>query len=171
VRATAARRRKGIPAEDREGELRLQAFGVTEPRPAPTLPRFRTTATKKDGRYVINGQKSDFARRALDLMLLSRSPRRARSAEEDRRPVGVIVDMKAAPRARLTIRPIRTMINHADHRDFHRQPGSARENLVGEEGKASATSSTGMNAERVLIGAECIGDAKWFLAKASRLRQ
>jgi len=150
------------------GELRLQAFGVTEPTVGSDTTSIQTFAERVDGGYFVRGQKI-WTSRALysDLMLLL-----ARTAPRDeaRRTEGMsvfIVDMKAALGRGLTIRPIRTMINHATTEVFFENLEIPAENLVGEEGKGFRYIIDGMNAERILIGAECIGDARWFLAKAT----
>jgi len=150
------------------GELRLQAFGVTEPSAGTDTSSIRTTAVKKGDRWQVNGQKVWTSRAEhSDLMLLL-----ARTAprHEARRTEGMsvfIVEMKAALGRGLTIRPIRTMINHATTEVFLENLEIPAENLVGEEGKGFRYIIDGMNAERILIGAECIGDARWFLAKAT----
>jgi acyl-CoA dehydrogenase len=160
-------KRKYLPAIAK-GELRLQAFGVTEPTAGTDTSSIRTTAARKDGRWVVNGQKVWTSRAEhSDLMLLL-----ARTAPRDeaRRTDGMsvfIVDMKAALGRGLAIRPIRTMINHATTEVFFDNLEIPEENLVGEEGKGFRYIIDGMNAERILIGAECIGDARWFLAKAT----
>jgi alkylation response protein AidB-like acyl-CoA dehydrogenase len=150
------------------GELRLQAFGVTEPTAGTDTSSIRTAAVKKGDRWIVNGQKVWTSRAEhSDLMLLL-----ARTAPRDeaKRTEGMsvfIVDMKAALGRGLTIRPIRTMINHATTEVFFENLEIPAENLVGEEGKGFRYIIDGMNAERILIGAECIGDARWFLAKAT----
>jgi hypothetical protein len=150
------------------GELRLQAFGVTEPSAGTDTSSIRTTAAKKGDRWVVNGQKVWTSRAEhSDLMLLLA---RTAARDEARRTEGMsvfIVDMKAALGRGLTIRPIRTMINHATTEVFFEDLEIPAENLVGEEGRGFRYIIDGMNAERILIGAECIGDARWFLAKAT----
>jgi alkylation response protein AidB-like acyl-CoA dehydrogenase len=151
-----------------KGELRLQAFGVTEPSAGTDTSSIRTAAVKKESRWIVNGQKVWTSRAEhSDLMLLlaRTSPR-----DEAKRTEGMsvfIVDMKAALGRGLTIRPIRTMINHATTEVFFENLEIPAENLVGEEGKGFRYIIDGMNAERILIGAECIGDARWFVAKAT----
>jgi acyl-CoA dehydrogenase len=162
-----AQKKKILP-KIASGELRLQAFGVTEPTAGTDTSSIRTTAAKKGDRWVVNGQKVWTSRAEhSDLMLLL-----ARTAPRDeaRRTEGMsvfIVDMKSALGKGLTIRPIRTMINHATTEVFFENLEIPAENLVGEEGKGFRYIIDGMNAERILIGAECIGDARWFLAKAT----
>jgi acyl-CoA dehydrogenase len=163
----AAQKKKYLP-KIATGELRLQAFGVTEPSAGTDTSSIRTTAVKKSDRWIVNGQKVWTSRAEhSDLMLLL-----ARTAPRDevKRTEGMsvfIVDMKAALGRGLTIRPIRTMINHATTEVFFENLEIPAENLVGEEGKGFRYIIDGMNAERILIGAECIGDARWFLARAT----
>ena len=152
------------------GELRLQAFGVTEPTSGTDTLALRTTA-KREGNdhYIVNGQKIWTSRAEhSDLMLLL-----ARTTPRDqvkKRTDGLsvfLVDMRLAQSANMNISPIRTMMNHATTQVFFddlRVPG---ENLVGKEGKGFRYILAGMNAERILIAAECVGDAKWFIAKAT----
>jgi len=151
------------------GELRLQAFGVTEPTSGTDTLALRTSAVR-DGNdsYVINGQKIWTSRAEhSDLMLLL-----ARTTPRDqvkKRTEGLsvfIVDMHAGGNA-LKINPIRTMMNHATTEVFFDDLRVPAENLIGEEGQGFRYILSGMNAERILIGAECIGDAKWFIEKAS----
>jgi len=162
-----AQKRKYLP-KIATGELRLQAFGVTEPSAGTDTSSIRTSAARKGDRWVVNGQKVWTSRAEhSDLMLLL-----ARTAPRDaaKRTEGMsvfLVEMKAALNKGLSIRPIRTMINHATTEVFFENLEIPAENLVGEEGKGFRYIIDGMNAERILIGAECIGDAKWFLAKAT----
>jgi alkylation response protein AidB-like acyl-CoA dehydrogenase len=151
------------------GELRLQAFGVTEPTSGTDTLALRTTAVR-DGNesYRINGQKIWTSRAEhSDLMLLL-----ARTTPRDqvkKRTEGLsvfLVEMKSAG-DRLKINPIRTMMNHATTEVFFDELRVPAENLIGEEGMGFRYILSGMNAERILIGAECIGDAKWLIEKAS----
>ena len=157
-----------LPAIAR-GELRLQAFGVTEPTSGTDTLSLRTTAMRDGDTYVINGQKIWTSRAEYsDLMLLL--ARTTPREEVDKRTHGLsvfLVDMRMVKDKGLTIRPIRTMMNHATTEvffDHMRVPASA---LVGDEGRGFRYILSGMNAERILIAAECIGDAKWFVDKAS----
>src|SRR6266853_3648439 len=146
-----------------KGELRLQAFGITEPSAGSDTSSIRTTAVRKGERYVVNGQKVWTSRAEhSDLMLLfaRTTPREQVQKKTDGMSV-FLVDMKAALGKGLTIRPIRTMINHATTEIFFDNLEVPAENLVGEEGKGFRYILDGMNAERILIGAECIGDARW----------
>jgi acyl-CoA dehydrogenase len=152
------------------GELRLQAFGVTEPTSGTDTLALRTTAVKKgNDAYVINGQKIWTSRAEhSDLMLLL--ARTTPREEVEKRTDGLsvfIVDMRKALGNGLTIKPIRTMINHATTEVFFDDLEIPADALVGEEGKGFRYILSGMNAERILIAAECIGDARWFIKVAS----
>jgi hypothetical protein len=149
------------------GELRLQAFGVTEPTSGTDTLSLRTSAARAGGDYVINGQKIWTSRAEhSDLMLLL--ARTTPKEQVKRRTEGLsvfLVDMRTAKG--LTIKPIRTMMNHATTEVFFDDMRVPAENLIGREGEGFRYILSGMNAERILIAAECIGDAKWFIAKAS----
>jgi alkylation response protein AidB-like acyl-CoA dehydrogenase len=154
-----------------KGELRLQAFGVTEPTSGTDTLGLRTTAVRdgNDG-YVVNGQKIWTSRTEhSDLMLLL-----ARTTPRDqvkKRTEGLsvfLVDMREVKGNGLTIRPIRTMMNHATTEVFFENMRVPAENLVGVEGEGFRYILSGMNAERILIASECIGDAKWFIQKATK---
>jgi acyl-CoA dehydrogenase len=151
------------------GELRLQAFGVTEPTAGSDTTVIQTTAERIDGGYVVRGQKIWTSRAEhSDLMLLL-----ARTTPLDqvqRRTDGLstfLLDMRAAG-DRLTIRPIKTMMNHATTEVFFDSVELPEEALIGEAGRGFRYILDGMNAERVLIAAECIGDGRWFVDKAAR---
>ncbi|WP_108812340.1 acyl-CoA dehydrogenase family protein [Sphingorhabdus sp. Alg231-15] len=151
------------------GELRLQAFGVTEPGSGTNTLGLKTTAVRDGDDYVINGQKVWTSRAEYsDLMVLL-----ARTTPQDqvrKRTDGLsvfIVDMREAVGNGLTIKPIRTMINHSTTEVYFDDLRVPAENIIGEEGKGLRYILNGMNAERVLIAAECIGDARWFTKKAS----
>ena len=169
--------RHGSEAQKREylpkiasGELRLQAFGVTEPTSGTDTLSLRTTAVRdgNDG-YVVNGQKVWTSRAEhSDLMLLLARTTPKEAAERRTEGLSVfIVDMRKALGNGLEIRPIRTMINHATTEIFFDNLRIPADSLVGEEGKGFRYIIDGMNAERILIAAECIGDARWFIRKAS----
>jgi alkylation response protein AidB-like acyl-CoA dehydrogenase len=152
-----------------EGALRLQAFGVTEPTSGTDTLSLRTTAVREGDRYRVNGQKIWTSRAEhSDLMLLlaRTTPRDQVSSRTDGLSV-LLVDMREAKGKGLTIRPIRTMMNHATTEVFFDDMRVPAENLIGQEGKGFRYILSGMNAERILIGAECIGDAKWFIEKAT----
>ena len=152
------------------GDLRLQAFGVTEPTSGTDTLSLRTTAVRAgNDNYVVNGQKLWTSRAEYsDLMLLlaRTTPREQVQKRTDGLSV-FLVDMRAAIGNGLTIRPIRTMMNHATTEVFFDNMRVPAENLIGEEGKGFRYILSGMNAERILIAAECIGDAKWFIGKAT----
>ncbi|MDB5590562.1 acyl-CoA dehydrogenase family protein [Enterovirga sp.] len=150
------------------GELRLQAFGVTEPTSGTDTTSLKTTAVRDGDHYVVNGQKVWTSRSEhSDLMLLL-----ARTTPKDevkRKTEGLstfIVDMREAVGRGLTIRPIRTMMNHNSCEIFFDDLRVPAENLLGEEGRGFRYILDGMNAERLLIAAECVGDAKWFTRKS-----
>lgn len=147
-----------------DGSLRLQAFGVTEPGSGSDTTALRTTAVRQGDHYVVNGQKIWTSRAAQsDLMLLlARTTPRDQVAKRTEGLSTFIVDMRQALGQGLTIRPIRTMMNHNSCEVFFDNMPVPAENLVGEEGRGFRYVLDGMNAERLLIAAECIGDAKWF---------
>ncbi|WP_439492088.1 acyl-CoA dehydrogenase family protein [Bosea sp. (in: a-proteobacteria)] len=151
------------------GELRLQAFGVTEPTSGTDTTALRTTARREGDHYVVNGQKIWTSRAAQsDLMLLlARTTPRDQVAKRTDGLSVFLLDMREALKGGLTIRPIRTMMNHATTEVFFDNVRIPANNLVGEEGKGFRYILSGMNAERILIAAECVGDAKWFIEKAS----
>ena len=149
------------------GELRLQAFGVTEPTSGSDTTNLRTTARRDGDTYVVNGQKiwTSRAEHSDLMLLLARTTPRDQVAKKTEGLSTFIVDMKQA--SGLTIRPIRTMMNHNSCEVFFDNMVVPAENLVGEEGRGFRTILDGMNAERLLIAAECIGDAKWFTARST----
>src|SRR6201747_611304 len=152
------------------GELRLQAFGVTEPTSGTDTSSLKTFA-KREGNdsYIVNGQKIWTSRAEhYDLMiLLARTTPKEEAKKRTDRLSEFIVDMKAAKGNGLSIQPIRTMMNHATTEEFFTDLRVPAENLIVEEGKGFRYILSGMNAERILISAECVDDAKWFIAKAS----
>ncbi|MBK5264158.1 MAG: acyl-CoA/acyl-ACP dehydrogenase [Alphaproteobacteria bacterium] len=153
------------------GDLRLQAFGVTEPTSGTDTGALKTFAKLEGDRYVVNGQKIWTSRAEhSDLMLLL-----ARTTPREQVQRGIdglsifILDVNAALAAGgLTIRPIRTMMNHSTTEVFFDNVEIPTENLIGEEGEGFRYILSGMNAERILIGAECVGDAKWFIERSRR---
>jgi len=152
------------------GELRLQAFGVTEPTSGTDTSSLKTFAKREgnDG-YIVNGQKIWTSRAEhSDLMiLLARTTPKEKSKKRTDGLSVFIVDMREVKDKGLEIRPIRTMMNHATTEVFFTDMRVPAENLIGEEGKGFRYILSGMNAERILIAAECIGDAKWFIARAT----
>ncbi len=151
-----------------KGELRLQAFGVTEPTSGTDTLSLRTTAVR-DGNstYVVSGQKlwTSRAEHSDLMLLLARTTPREQAKKRTEGLSVFVVDMRTVKG--LTIRPIRTMMNHATTEVFFDNMQVPAENLIGEEGQGFRYILAGMNAERILIASECIGDAKWFVEKAS----
>ena len=165
---SAAQKARWLPAIA-SGELRLQAFGVTEPTSGSDTLSLRTTAVREGDHYIINGQKiwTSRAEHSDLLLLLARTtPREVVTRRSDGLSV-FLVDMRLAQGAGISINPIRTMMNHATTELFFDDLRVPAENLIGEEGQGFRYILSGMNAERILIAAECIGDAKWFIAKAA----
>lgn len=152
-----------------DGSLRLQAFGVTEPTSGTDTTAIRTTAHREGGNYVVNGQKiwTSRAEHSDLMLLLCRTTPRDRVAKKSDGLSVLLVDMRELRGKSLTIRPIRTMMNHATTEVFFDNMPVPAENLIGEEGKGFRCILSGMNAERILISAECIGDAKWFIERAT----
>ncbi len=150
------------------GDLRLQAFGVTEPGSGTDTSALKTTARKQGDQYIINGQKLWTSRAEhSDLMILL--ARTSDVPEGGKKTDGLsvfIVDMRDVLGQSLTIRPVSTMMNHSTTQLFFDDMPVPCENMIGEEGKGFRYILTGMNAERMLIAAECIGDAKWFIQQA-----
>jgi acyl-CoA dehydrogenase len=165
---SAAQKARYLPAIA-AGKLRLQAFGVTEPGSGTDTTSIRTTAVRDGAAYVINGQKIWTSRAEYsDLMLLlARTTARDKVARRTDGLSVFILDMREAKAAGLSIRPIRTMMNHATTEVFFDNVRVPAENLVGEEGKGFRYILAGMNAERILIAAECVGDAKWLIERAT----
>ncbi len=151
------------------GELRLQAFGVTEPSSGTDTLSLRTTALREGDGYVVNGQKvwTSRAEHSDLMLLLARTTPRDQAATRTEGLSVFVVDMCEALGRGLTIRPIRTMLNHSTTEVFFDDMRVPAANLVGEEGKGFRYILDGMNAERILIGAECIGDARWFIDTAT----
>src|SRR6266852_634657 len=164
---SAEQKARYLPAIAR-GELRLQAFGVTEPTSGTDTLALRTTAVR-DGNesYVINGQKiwTSRAEHSDLMLLLARTTPRDKVKKRTEGLSVFLVDMREAKG--IEIQPIRTMMNHATTQVFIDNMRVPAENLIGEEGQGFRYILSGMNAERILIAAECIGDAKWFIEKAT----
>lgn len=151
------------------GELRLQSFGVTEPTTGTDTTSLKTNAKKQGDQYIINGQKVWISRiQHSDLMLLlARTTDKSEVAKKTDGLSTFIIDVKAAEGNGLTIRPIESMINHHSCELFFDDLAIPAENLLGQEGKGFKVILDGMNAERVLIAAECVGDGRYFIDKAS----
>ena len=165
---SAAQKQQYLP-KIADGSLRLQAFGVTEPTSGTDTLALKTTARLEGDEYVINGQKIWTSRAEhSDLMvLLARTTPRDQVKSKTEGLSVFLIDMREHAGKSITIRPIRTMMNHATTEVFFdnlRIPANA---LIGEEGKGFRYVLAGMNSERILIAAECIGDAKWFIKKAA----
>ena len=152
------------------GELRLQSMAVTEPTTGTDTTRIKTVAVKKADRYVVNGQKVWISRvQHSDLMILL--ARTTPLAQVRRKSEGMsifIVDIEAATKKGMTVRPIPNMVNHETNELFFDNLEIPAENLIGEEGKGFKYILDGLNAERTLIAAECIGDGYWFIERAAK---
>jgi acyl-CoA dehydrogenase len=168
--------RHGSPAQKKTylpkiatGELRLQSMGVTEPTTGTDTTRIKTTAVRRGDRYVINGQKVWISRiQHSDLMILL--ARTTPLAEVKKKSEGMsifIVDLREAIGHGLTVRPILNMVNHETNELFFENLEIPAENLIGEEGQGFKYILDGLNAERTLIAAECIGDGYWFIDKVT----
>jgi acyl-CoA dehydrogenase len=151
------------------GDLRLQAFGVTEPSSGTDTSSLKTFAKRDGDTYIVNGQKIWTSRAEYsDLMILLARTTAKEQAQKRTDGLSVfLVDMRQARNNGLEIRPIRTMMNHSTTEVFFTDMKVPAENLIGEEGKGFRYILSGMNTERILIASECIGDAKWFIAKAT----
>lgn len=164
---SAAQKQRYLPGIA-DGTLRLQAFGVTEPSSGTDTTALRTTARREGDRWIVNGSKiwTSRAEHSDLMLLLARTTPRDQVARKIDGLSVFIVDMRDALGHGLTIRPIRTMMNHNTCECFFDAMAVPGENLVGEEGRGFRYILSGMNAERLLIAAECIGDAKWFTARS-----
>ena len=162
-------KQKYLP-EIAKGNLRLQAFGVTEPTSGSDTTSLKCNAVKKDDLYHINGQKiwTSRAEHSDLLLLLARTTPKEKVTKRTDGLSVFIVDLNEVPKNTITIKPIRTMMNHSTTEIFFDNLPVPKRNLIGEEGKGFKYILSGMNAERILIAAECIGDAKWFINKASK---
>ncbi len=164
-----AQKKKYLP-KIASGELRMQAMGVTEPTAGTDTTRIKTVAVRKGDRYVVNGQKVWTSRlQHSDLMILL--ARTTPFAEVKKKSEGMsvfLVEKQAALGKGLTMRPIRNMVNHETNEVFLDNLEIPAENLIGEEGKGFRYILDGLNAERILIAAECIGDGYWFVERATK---
>jgi acyl-CoA dehydrogenase len=165
---SAAQKSRWLPVIA-SGELRLQAFGVTEPTSGSDTLNLRTTAVREGDHYIINGQKiwTSRAEHSDLLLLIARTTPRETAKTRTEGLSVFLVDMRLAQGTGISINPIRTMMNHATTELFFDDLRVPAENLIGEEGQGFRYILSGMNAERILIAAECIGDAKWFITKAT----
>jgi len=166
---TEAQRQKYLPAIA-AGALRIQSMAVTEPTTGSDTTRLKTMAVRKDGRWVVNGQKVWISRiQHSDMMILL--ARTTPLAEVQKRSEGLscfLVDLKQAIGNGLTVQPILNMVNHETNELFFDKLEIPEENLLGPEGKGFKVLLDGLNAERTLIAAECIGDGYWFIDRATR---
>jgi len=169
--------RNGSPAQKEKylpriaaGELRIQSMAVTEPTTGTDTTKLKTTAVRKDDRYVVNGQKVWISRvQHSDLMILL--ARTTPLADVRKKSAGMsvfIVDVKEALARGMTVRPIPNMVNHETNELFFDNLEVPAENLIGEEGQGFRYILDGLNAERTLIAAECIGDGYWFIERAAK---
>jgi alkylation response protein AidB-like acyl-CoA dehydrogenase len=165
---SAEQKERYLPAIAR-GELRLQAFGVTEPTSGTDTLGLRTTATRDGDHYVVNGQKiwTSRAEHSDLMLLLARTAPREQAASRTAGLSVFLVDMREVKGNGLTIRPIRTMMNHGTTEVFFENMRVPADSLIGNEGAGFRYILSGMNAERILIAGESIGDAKWFIGKAT----
>jgi acyl-CoA dehydrogenase len=165
---SAEQKRRYLP-KIASGELRLQSFAVTEPTTGSDTTKLKTTAVRRGDHYVVNGQKVFISRvQHSDLMLLL--ARTTPLEEVKKRSDGLsvfLVDIRSALGHGLSVRPIRTMMSHETNELFFEDLKVPAENLIGEEGKGFRYILDGMNAERILIAAECIGDGYWFIERAA----
>src|SRR5574337_640268 len=166
---SVAQKEKYLP-KIASGEWRLQSMGVTEPTTGTDTTKIKTSAVKKDGRYVVNGQKVWISRvQHSDWMILL--ARTTPLAEVKKKSEGMsifMVELKDAIGHGLTVRPIPNLVNHETNELFFDNLEIPEENLIGEEGKGFKYILDGLNAERTLIAAECIGDGYWFIERATR---
>ena len=163
-----AQRQRYLP-KIASGELRLQSMGVTEPTTGTDTTKIKTTAIKRGDRYVINGQKVWISRiQHSDLMILLARTTPLDQVKKKSEGLSIfIVDLKQAQAKGMTVRPIPNMVNHETNELFFDNLEIPAENLIGEEGQGFKYILTGLNAERTLIAAECIGDGYWFIDKVT----
>jgi acyl-CoA dehydrogenase len=163
-----AQKKKYLP-KIASGELRLQSMGVTEPTSGTDTTRLKTTAVRRGAKYVVNGQKVWLSRvQHSDLMVLLARTTPLEEVKKKTDGMSVfLVDVKASVGNGLTLQPIRNMVNHETNEAFFEDLEVPAENLIGEEGKGFRYILDGLNAERTLIAAECIGDGRWFIEKAA----
>jgi acyl-CoA dehydrogenase len=167
---SAEQKRRYLPAIAR-GELRLQAFGVTEPTAGSDTTKIATTAVRHGDRYVVNGQKvwtSRVQHSDLMLLLVRTAPASDAPKEKTAGLSTLLVDLRDAPPGAIDVRPIRTMMNHETNEVFFRDLEVPVANLIGEEGRGFRYILDGMNAERILIAAECVGDGGFFIDRSVR---
>ena len=168
LRHGSAAQKEALLPQIARGALRLQAFGVTEPDSGSDTLALRTTAVRNGDHYIVDGQKiwTSRAEHSDLMLLLARTTPRDRVAKKVDGLSVFLIDMRAAAGNGMTIRPIRTMMNHATTEVFFDRLAIPATSLVGEEGRGFRYILSGMNAERVLIASECLGDGKWFIERA-----
>ena len=166
---STAQKEKYLP-KIASGEWRLQSMGVTEPSTGTDTTKIKTTAVKKDGRYVINGQKVWISRIQHSdwMILLARTTPLAEVTKKSEGMSIFMVDLREAEKSGMTVRPILNMVNHETNELFFENLEIPEENLIGQEGKGFKYILDGLNAERTLIAAECIGDGYWFIDRATK---
>ena len=164
-----AQKRRWLP-DIASGRVRLQAFGVTEPGSGSDTLSLTTTARREGADYVVSGQKiwTSRAEHSDAMLLLARTTSKQDVGRKGEGLSVLLVDLREAAGRGVTIRPIRTLMNHATTEVFFDELRVPCENLIGEEGRGFRYILDGMNAERILIAAECVGDARWFIDKATR---
>jgi acyl-CoA dehydrogenase len=166
---SAEQKKKYLP-KIAAGELRLQSMGVTEPTAGTDTTKIKTVAVRKGDRYVVNGQKvwtSRLQHSELMILLARTTP----LAEVKKKSEGMsifLVDKRSVPEKQMTLRPIRNMVNHETNEVFFDNLEIPAENLIGSEGSGFKYILDGLNAERILIAAECIGDGYWFIDRATK---
>ncbi|MBK7422759.1 MAG: acyl-CoA/acyl-ACP dehydrogenase [Propionivibrio sp.] len=152
------------------GEWRLQSMGVTEPTTGTDTTKIKTSAVKKGDRYVVNGQKVWISRvqHSEWMILLARTTPLADVRKKSEGMSIFMVDLRLAEKTGMTVRPIRNMVNHETNELFFENLEIPEENLIGQEGQGFRYILDGLNAERTLIAAECIGDGYWFLDRVTK---
>jgi acyl-CoA dehydrogenase len=167
---SGAQKQRYLP-EIAQGRLRLQSFAVTEPTAGSDTASIQTRAARRGDRYIINGQKvwtSRVQHTDLLLLLARTSPAGASSGDKTSGLSTILVDLRTAAPGTVDVRPIQTMMNHETNELFFHDLEVPAENLIGEEGKGFRYILDGMNAERILIAAECIGDGRFFVDRATK---
>jgi acyl-CoA dehydrogenase len=169
IRHGSEEQRKRYLPKIATGELRLQSMGVTEPTTGTDTTKLKTTAVRKGDRYVINGQKVWISRvQHSDLMILLARTTPLDQVKKKSEGLSIfLVDIKQAMAKGMTVRPILNMVNHETNELFFDNLEIPAENLIGEEGQGFKYILTGLNAERTLIAAECIGDGYWFIDRVA----
>ena len=170
VRHGSEEQRKKFLPQIAEGKLRLQSMGVTEPTTGTDTTKIKTTAVKKGDRYVVNGQKAWISRvQHSDYMILLARTTPLDEVKKKSEGLSIfLVDIQQAMKSGMQVKPIANMVNHETNELFFDDLEIPEENLIGEEGKGFKYILTGLNAERALIAAECIGDGYWFTDRVTK---